>query len=1075
MFLRTNSKIKVFLFLVFVFSVLFFIFNSVNAQPQMNAGMENLSNITGLKATPLPVVVGRIVRIVLGFLGLIAVIIIIYAGFVWMTSGGNPDKIAKAKKIITAGVIGLAIIVLSYAIVSFILHKFGGIGGGGEEQCTPGSISGCYRCSLEGRWVYDSTISGCALSPDAFSVKKIVTSHGGSPEQYHQDVYLCSVVMPVFNHWVDKDVIAQLVQDNKLKIIEENGTSTIGTWEVRNNTIVFKHPDLFSENTDYQLILPKAIKDKDGRNLFAVFASGCSKSGCSFENGHFIWPFKTGETIDDIPPEVVSTYPVSEGDSYPDRNVSRKPLIQVNFSEAIDPTTITDDNNNLLSNVWIAEITEQNGEIVQKIPLENISVEINEKGFNLSFKNNFLLKPFTWYRIHVEGVKDLCNNEMEGYKEWEFETNDRAPGIESWYPKGDNVCPDTKISITFTTQMFENTVNFYGCKGTSCSSDSENLVFKAEIKPEESLSVDGVGGTFKVLDSGEPVSNHYRTFEFSPTNNLDSDTDYTIKITTDLPIDITGNTLSKTWTFHVTNPETCVCSPYISFLDPNSGKRGECLTINGYCFKGTDANPATLDSNVYFTIENSTSTTAEIYGSANNYVTTVVPNIFNKGDRPNVSIKISYDQINWIESNKVEFYVNSTSTAYGPCLLKINPDSGYPNEAKVDLEGVRFGSENGQVIFFQNKSTSYESWSETKIEDALVPNGAKTGLVVVKNVSGISNGLPFEVLRHYSGPGESCYDEITCPNNTNSCQDDYHCLVNENCLCCCSPGDKNQAGLSCYPNQYPCTGENRGLYCGCQDDSQCGSNNGCGFLDPNKCCYPQPKVKFGSACLGNDNKVGQNASFKISFDQLMDHSSLNSDNIYLENASSTKINGKLVITDKYNTVSNTTTTQVIFYPSNCRLDSGIYKFYVKGGSNGEGVRSIKGVSMPGIRSETYNIGKGFCDINSVKVEPQEKTIHIGERQIFSAEALDENDNSICVDSFSWSSSDSSVATVDPTTGLETTAEGLGIGTSQISATAQDKTGSGTLTVIPSPLKVVETSECDPENLKYPSPFEPPLT
>ncbi|MCD6471259.1 hypothetical protein J7K86_01890, partial [bacterium] len=192
MFLRTNSKIKVFLFLVFVFSVLFFIFNSVNAQPQMNAGMENLSNITGLKATPLPVVVGRIVRIVLGFLGLIAVIIIIYAGFVWMTSGGNPDKIAKAKKIITAGVIGLAIIVLSYAIVSFILHKFGGIGGGGEEQCTPGSISGCYRCSLEGRWVYDSTISGCALSPDAFSVKKIVTSHGGSPEQYHQDVYLCS-------------------------------------------------------------------------------------------------------------------------------------------------------------------------------------------------------------------------------------------------------------------------------------------------------------------------------------------------------------------------------------------------------------------------------------------------------------------------------------------------------------------------------------------------------------------------------------------------------------------------------------------------------------------------------------------------------------------------------------------------------------------------------------------------------------------------------------------------------------------------------------------------------------------
>ncbi len=60
---------------------------------------------------------------ILGFLGLIAVLIILYGGFTWMTSAGNEEKIAKAKKIIQSALIGMIVILLSWAIVTFVFSR----------------------------------------------------------------------------------------------------------------------------------------------------------------------------------------------------------------------------------------------------------------------------------------------------------------------------------------------------------------------------------------------------------------------------------------------------------------------------------------------------------------------------------------------------------------------------------------------------------------------------------------------------------------------------------------------------------------------------------------------------------------------------------------------------------------------------------------------------------------------------------------------------------------------------------------------------------------------------------------
>jgi len=72
-------------------------------------------------------VVALIIRVFMGFLGTIAVVIILFGGFKWMTAGGNEEKVGEAKKLLASGVIGLIIILMAYAIATFVLTRLIGI------------------------------------------------------------------------------------------------------------------------------------------------------------------------------------------------------------------------------------------------------------------------------------------------------------------------------------------------------------------------------------------------------------------------------------------------------------------------------------------------------------------------------------------------------------------------------------------------------------------------------------------------------------------------------------------------------------------------------------------------------------------------------------------------------------------------------------------------------------------------------------------------------------------------------------------------------------------------------------
>lgn len=113
---------------VFAFSLPAFAAGS-NVWSQTGGSGDVFANNAGLGNADLVETITNLIKIIIGFLGLIAVVIVLIGGFKWMTAGGSEDKIGEAKKLIIAGVIGLVIILFSYAIAAFVLSTITNAGG----------------------------------------------------------------------------------------------------------------------------------------------------------------------------------------------------------------------------------------------------------------------------------------------------------------------------------------------------------------------------------------------------------------------------------------------------------------------------------------------------------------------------------------------------------------------------------------------------------------------------------------------------------------------------------------------------------------------------------------------------------------------------------------------------------------------------------------------------------------------------------------------------------------------------------------------------------------------------------
>lgn len=109
-------------------SVSIFLFVTIPALAQ-NSAAEQIKE--GLKTTgeggagystiPIEQLIGQLIQVVLGIVGVLFLVLTVYAGILWMTAAGEGKRVQTAKDILRNSLIGLVVIIAAYALTTFIV------------------------------------------------------------------------------------------------------------------------------------------------------------------------------------------------------------------------------------------------------------------------------------------------------------------------------------------------------------------------------------------------------------------------------------------------------------------------------------------------------------------------------------------------------------------------------------------------------------------------------------------------------------------------------------------------------------------------------------------------------------------------------------------------------------------------------------------------------------------------------------------------------------------------------------------------------------------------------------------
>ena len=125
----TRKHVVSFIFLA-IFSVIQLISLAFLAQPVLadealfnnQAGINEIGNVYGNNKTDVRVIIANFIKVILGFLAAIFLVLIVFSGFRYMTAAGNEEQTKKAVAQIRDAVIGLLIVIASWALTAFILR-----------------------------------------------------------------------------------------------------------------------------------------------------------------------------------------------------------------------------------------------------------------------------------------------------------------------------------------------------------------------------------------------------------------------------------------------------------------------------------------------------------------------------------------------------------------------------------------------------------------------------------------------------------------------------------------------------------------------------------------------------------------------------------------------------------------------------------------------------------------------------------------------------------------------------------------------------------------------------------------
>ena len=113
-----------------------------------------------INETTLAEKVGQVIGMVLSVFGIVFFGLVVYSGIQWMTAGGNEEKVTHARERIIRAAIGLGIVMMAYALTSFIVSRMQ-IAGGGEVAQGCSSISTEVICTQAGSCFWDEIQTRC--------------------------------------------------------------------------------------------------------------------------------------------------------------------------------------------------------------------------------------------------------------------------------------------------------------------------------------------------------------------------------------------------------------------------------------------------------------------------------------------------------------------------------------------------------------------------------------------------------------------------------------------------------------------------------------------------------------------------------------------------------------------------------------------------------------------------------------------------------------------------------------------------------------------------------------------------
>jgi len=302
-----KSKVIIFLISLFALSLMVnFVFAEGFEDP---FGVENVNSAVNLETFDLREGIIRVINIGLSFLALIVLILIIYAGFLWMTSGGEEDKVRQAKSILKNALIGLVIILASWGITIFLLDKImnviggGGLGGGGNNNGDLPGFGAIGACTVESFYptlnqkdVPRNTSILITFKEQVELDNLCIKDNAPCPCNNGDCNKINPQVIKIFETTLGDACKTNPCPDPNTNISEVK----IAVDSLDEPKTLILTPTNFlgspTQNTDYTVLFTNDLKKKlDGKSMFVTCGSD-----------YFSWNFEVSTKLDLTPPQVVS-------------------------------------------------------------------------------------------------------------------------------------------------------------------------------------------------------------------------------------------------------------------------------------------------------------------------------------------------------------------------------------------------------------------------------------------------------------------------------------------------------------------------------------------------------------------------------------------------------------------------------------------------------------------------------------------------------------------------------------------------------------------------------------------------